>query len=456
MTILPRINSSAPDGFNWDYMAIMEGWSSRMFSTQDAAADSYGTIVTPAPQIDVDIESGVITFLFSSDALGSPDTLDGAKVYVSTWDWNGPDAEYRFLRPPGGQWGFGGGDWSVDPLIIDDTEIIVLGQEERLSQPDPAGDNYGPYAAGKIAPYTLPTDADFGDQTDLRSVDVTRADGGLLVSMEMGEIERAASATNGFDHVLIHIFFDHIDDQGSEILPYLNSQAPQGFAWDFLAVVDGWSSTLYSANGAGADAYGTTSPVGPSIEVDHANGVLKLLIEPQTMDLPESLDNLKLYITTWDINDDLAGFRALTPEGGPREFGGGDGEVDPLIIDDVLLGMPQVFDSQIPPTPQVEVTFEVTVPPGTPDTDSLYLTGPFNQYNPSDAQYQFSYEGSGLYRLTLSLDEGQYLAYRITRGSFNNAEKINPDDRFADREIVIPTGEESLVIAIEVQGWWDD
>ncbi len=264
-------------------MGIMEGWSSRLYSSTDADEETYGTVVTPAPQVSVDIENSKLSFLFTSDALGNPDTLDGAKVYITTWDWNGPDAEYRFLRPGGGQWGFGGGDWSVDPLIIDDSEIIVLHQDERLSQPDPVGDHYGPYAAGQIAPYSLPTDPEFGDQMDLQQVDVTESDDGLRISITTGEITDDQSPPNGFEHVLFHVYIDLIEDQGSDVLPRINAQTPDGFAWDYLAVIDGWDNRLYSSEGSAADAYGTEQPDAARIDVDNENSIIHMLFDPQTI-----------------------------------------------------------------------------------------------------------------------------------------------------------------------------
>jgi len=126
--------------------------------------------------------------------------------------------------------------------------------------------------------------------------------------------------------------------------------------------------------------------------------------------------------------------------------------IRPLIIDDVLVGMAQLFISQIPPTPQVEVTFEVIVPSGTPEDDPLYLTGPFNQWDPADNQYMFNYLGEDLYRLVFFADEGEFFDYRITRGSFINAEKLDPNDRFANREITVPVGEETMVVANDNPG----
>jgi hypothetical protein len=332
----------------------------------------------------------------------------------------------------------------------------VLRQDDRLSKPDPVGDHYGPYAAGQIAPYTLPTDPEFGDQMDLRQIDVTESDDGLRISITTGEITDEQSLPNGFEHVLFHVYIDLIEDQGSDVLPRINAQSPAGFAWDYLAVVDGWGNKLYSSDGSAGDAFGTEQPDAAQIEVDKENNIIHLVFDPQTIETSESLEGLKIYITTWDIDETGENYRLLTTEGGEREFGGGVGNVDPLIIDDVLVGAPQSFVSQLPPTPQVEVTFEVIVPAGTPEDDPLYLTGPFNQFNPADSQYQFSSEGDGLYRLVLLVDEGEFLEYRITRGSFANAEKIDPEDRFANREIIISTGDEAMEIAIEIQGWWDD
>ena len=456
LTILPRINAQTPEGFDWDYLGFMEGWSNRLYYAKDASEEEYGTVVTPAPQVSVNIPENTISFLFTSEALGNPETLDGAKIYIATWDWNGPDAEYRFLRPGGGQWGFGGGDWSVDPLIIDDTEVIALAQDTLLSQPDPAGDHYGPYSAGQIQSYTLPTDEGFADQMDLRQADISSSDDGLLISITTTEISDSLEPPNGFDHVLFNVYLDLVEEQGSTVLPRQNAGVPPGFGWDYLAAVDGWGNRLYASEGSSEGEYGTEIATPAQISVDPETNVIHLLFDPQSIEMPDDVENVKVYITTWDIDNESGDYRPLTEAGGQWEFGGGDGSRDPLIIDDLLAGMSQLFFSQIPPTPQVEVTFEVIVPDGTSEDAILYLTGPFNQWNPADVPYQFNYAGDGVYRLVLFVDEGEFIEYRITRGSFANAEKYDPDDRFANRELSVPVGGESLDVAIDIPGWWDD
>ena len=126
------------------------------------------------------------------------------------------------------------------------------------------------------------------------------------------------------------------------------------------------------------------------------------------------------------------------------------------MIDDVLVGASSAYRSPFAPAPQVQVTWEVTVPAGTPEDAKVYLTGPFNNWKPNDAAYQFTQGEDGVYRFTLPLDAGTALEYRITRGSFANAEKVDPDDRVANRTFTAATDDLSPVtISIDVAGWWD-
>ena len=68
---------------------------------------------------------------------------------------------------------------------------------------------------------------------------------------------------------------------------------------------------------------------------------------------------------------------------------------------------------------------------------------------PSDQQSASSHS------LTLTLDEGALLEYRIGRGTLANTEKLDPDDRFANHELLVPEGQESITVEIVVNGWWD-
>ena len=450
-TVLPRINADAPDGFAWDYLGFVEGWNNRLYASEGASADEYGTPVTPAAEISVDKESNTISLRFSSDSLGNPESLKGTKVYVTTWDWNGPESSYRGLKEIASQWTFGGGDGAVDPLIIDDTAVIPLTLDDRLIQPDPAGDDHGPAGV-----YELPTDETFGQQMDILQASLIPLGGELAVELQMAEVTDVWNPTNGFDHVLFHVFIDLPDREGATVLPKINADAPDGFAWDYLGFVEGWNNRLYASEGASADEYGTPVTPAAEVSVDKENNTIRLLFSNDSLGNPESLEGTKVYIATWDWNGPESSYRGLKEIAGQWNFGGGDGAVDPLIADDALIGRPAVYVPPVPPTPQVTVTFEVTVPESTPADAKLFLTGPFNGWQPGDEKFQFTRGEDGVYRFTMPVDEGTELEYRITRGSFANAEKLDPDSRFANHTLTLPMGEGELTESIEVQGWWDE
>jgi hypothetical protein len=289
---------------------------------------------------------------------------------------------------------------------------------------------------------------------DLRQVIALPTADGLVVVMDMVETTDLLGAPNGFDHARLHVFLDLPGQEGATVLPFLNAQTPDGFAWDVSAVVDGWNNELYSAAGAAADAYGTPGAA-PELIVDSETGAISLFFPSTTLGNPENLEDIQVYVTTWDWDDENDALRALTSEGGAFEFGGGDGAVDPLILDSALVGRPSPYLSPIPPAPQVEVTFVVTVPDGTPPGDQLYMTGEFNAWAPGDPASRFTPNEDGTYSMVRMMDEGSVLEFRITRGSFANAEKLDPDDRFANRVYEAPAGVEAETVEIVIEGWWD-
>ncbi len=123
--ILPNLNAATPSDFSWDVMALAEGWSVGMFAADGASEQNYGGPAGPVPLVTVDKTAGTVALLFDARALGSPETLSGARVYITTWDWDGVQARYRPLTPTGDQWEFGGGS-EGDPLVFDDTDVFVI------------------------------------------------------------------------------------------------------------------------------------------------------------------------------------------------------------------------------------------------------------------------------------------------------------------------------------------
>lgn len=456
VTVLPRLNADAPAGFAWDYLAFVEGWNNRFTSAEGAGADSYGTPVTPAPQISVDPEQKRISFLFPSAALGYPETLDGTRVYITTWDWNGVDNAYRPLKEVAEQWSFGGGDGAVDPLILDATDVVPVTQATVALTVDPADDDYGPFdprtAAGR---YTGPAAPEFGKQMDLRQVAATVGAEELSIALQMGEVTAAAGAPNGFDHVRFHVFLDVPGQEGAAAAPRLNLQMPAGFAWDHLSVVDGWTNALYTPDGAAVDSYGTDAGEAPALTADPEAGVVELTFPAAALGDPEDLAGVKVYVATWDWDHETGDLRPLTPEGGDMAFGGGDGAQDPLFVDDVLVGLPGAYRSPIPAMPTVDVTWEVTAPAATPAGARLYLTGPFNSWKPKDARHELVRGEDGVYRLTKTFDAGTTVEYRITRGSFANVERIDPNDQLANRTLEVPADAATLAVPLAMEGWWD-
>ena len=119
---LPLYHYNIP--FCWDYQIKEEGWSSAMTNNVGASATARGKTVTPAPSCVVDAVNNTITFSVSGSAIGSPDSFEGWQVYIADWDLDMGNA--RGLTPDGGNWVFGGGDGSVDPLVLDETSVITI------------------------------------------------------------------------------------------------------------------------------------------------------------------------------------------------------------------------------------------------------------------------------------------------------------------------------------------
>ncbi len=121
--IMPLQNGSLPDGMRWNVRLRAGGWSNALFSAEGASATAEGTIVTPGADIRVDGKRNTISFIIPAAALGNPSSLSGAKVYITTWDYDGG---YRSLATQASGHGMGGGDAAAGPLIMDDSPVITL------------------------------------------------------------------------------------------------------------------------------------------------------------------------------------------------------------------------------------------------------------------------------------------------------------------------------------------
>lgn len=121
--VMPQQNATLPAGMRWHRRLRAHGWSLAWSDPEGATATHEGRAQVPGPQLTVDRARHTLTLTFTARALGRPATLHGARLYVSTWDYDGG---FRPLAPVADTHRFGGGDGTRDPLVLDDSGVIVL------------------------------------------------------------------------------------------------------------------------------------------------------------------------------------------------------------------------------------------------------------------------------------------------------------------------------------------
>jgi glycosidase len=120
---MPLQNASLPGGMRWHYRLRVGGWSNTLFAADGAGATSEGRAITPVAALGVDLDADTLRLTLPAASLGRPANLAGARVYLATWDYDGG---YRPLAPEAQTHTFGGGDGAHEPLLMDESEIIVL------------------------------------------------------------------------------------------------------------------------------------------------------------------------------------------------------------------------------------------------------------------------------------------------------------------------------------------
>jgi glycosidase len=120
--VMPLQQSSLPEGMRWHLRLRVGGWSNALFNSQGASATAEGQPVTPGASVQVVPERQSVVFTLPAAALGRPASLSGARIYVTTWDYDGG---YRALGPQAQPYAMGGGSAS-DPKVMDDSPVLVL------------------------------------------------------------------------------------------------------------------------------------------------------------------------------------------------------------------------------------------------------------------------------------------------------------------------------------------
>ncbi len=122
-TTMPLQNASLPGGMRWNYRLRAGGWSNSLFSAEGASASNEGRQVSPVADLKVDRANNSLVFTFPASALGNPESLSGARLYVTTWDYDGG---YRPLQAEPDHHRFGGAKGDADPLVMDASAVITL------------------------------------------------------------------------------------------------------------------------------------------------------------------------------------------------------------------------------------------------------------------------------------------------------------------------------------------
>jgi glycosidase len=122
-TVMPLQAGTLPAGMRWHRRLRVHGWSNALFSAEGASATAEGTPVTPGAHVSVDRASHTVTLTLPAAALGGLASLAGARLYVTTWDYDGG---YRALQAEPAPFAVGGGDPARDPRVMDDSAVILL------------------------------------------------------------------------------------------------------------------------------------------------------------------------------------------------------------------------------------------------------------------------------------------------------------------------------------------
>ncbi|HPE69575.1 MAG TPA: alpha-amylase family glycosyl hydrolase [Thermotogota bacterium] len=120
---LPMQQAQMPEGMDWDYEIYATGWSIAVFSSEGAGPDAYGVSVTPAPSVRADDITRTVTLFLPMETLGTT-SLEGWKLYVTTFDYDGIEALLRPVSPNPGKWGFTAPSENA-PKIMDDALIEI-------------------------------------------------------------------------------------------------------------------------------------------------------------------------------------------------------------------------------------------------------------------------------------------------------------------------------------------
>lgn len=121
LRVMPLQHGELPDNLRWHTRLRLHGWSSVMTRADGADADHEGILVSPGAVLRVDADQARWRIQIPGSALGNPETLRGARVWINSWDYDGG---YRALRREAGGAHFGGNP--DDARWMDASAVITL------------------------------------------------------------------------------------------------------------------------------------------------------------------------------------------------------------------------------------------------------------------------------------------------------------------------------------------
>lgn len=331
-SVLPNLNASTPADFSWNYLVRSEGWSNKLYGAEGATDKNPGTVQNAKLTIAADPAKKTVTLSIDGASLGILDWRQ-AKVYVTTWDWNGVNGTLRPLKVTAGDYDFGGGDDRVDPLIMDQSEVLQL----------PAGGaKVSDIAADEAYPYPKILDGNkqpqYDGQQDFLQGTAARDGDDLVVTLKMRKVSNGWDPVNGFDHLRLSLYFAQANGTtGNTVLPFSQGSTPAGFSWDMLSVIDGWNNKLYQG-AATASSFGSEVAGAPKVSADVTAGTITLRYPASLLGGFAALSGGKLYITSWDYNGMDHVYRPLDPAGGDWIYTGPS--TAPYVQDDLLMTLP--------------------------------------------------------------------------------------------------------------------
>jgi len=106
-------------------------------------------------------------------------------------------------------------------------------------------------------------------------------------------------------------------------------------------------------------------------------------------------------------------------------------------------------------TVKAQVTFIVdSLPKSSQAGDSLYLSGSFNDWNPSDENYRLKPKGDGTFSVGSKVFDHSWISYKVTRGNWENVEVGSNGRPILVRKLSVNKSHEQSV-PIQIKGWAD-